>query len=127
MAKERSIDVQTSLGQKMLSVAKSQPMNSHFWKGLMWVKEILLQFGEFQISKGKTVCFGENKWCGDMALCYKLPRLFYIVQNKHVTVASALGATLGNTDAPKTARIGGWIPPDTRKYVSDTYRNDFLF
>jgi hypothetical protein len=51
------------------------PRDSHFWSGLMKVKERFLDMGSFQVNKGDITRFWEDKWLGDFKLKDRYPSL----------------------------------------------------
>ena len=61
--------------------------NSHFWAGLMKVKDTFLSYGSFHLNDGNQIRFWEDKWLGNHTLREQYPALFNIVRKKHATVA----------------------------------------
>ena len=84
------------LGSKTLSQVEKQPGDSHFWSGLMKVKQHFLQWTQFKVLNGKQVCFWEDNWLGNTALKDQYPNLYYLAHRKHDTVHKVLGGDLAN-------------------------------
>ena len=63
-------------------------VDSHFWVGLMKVKQTFLNYGSFQLNDGNQRGFWDDKWLGNRTLREQYPALFNIVRKKHATVAS---------------------------------------
>jgi hypothetical protein len=61
--------------------------DSHFWSGLVTVKESFLSLGHFQLGNGKNIKFWEDKWIGNFSLKELYPSLFTITGKKHISVA----------------------------------------
>jgi hypothetical protein len=64
--------------------------DSHLWKGLMKVKDVVLSFGTFKVSDGSQTRFWLDIWLGNKPLKDKLPALFNIVRRKQDSVANVL-------------------------------------
>jgi len=62
--------------------------DSHFWAGLMKVKDTFLNHGSFHLNDGNQIRFWEDKWIGNHTLREQYPDLYNIVRKKHATVAS---------------------------------------
>jgi hypothetical protein len=78
------------LGSKPLVHVEWKPGDSHFWSGLMKVKQDFLRFGTFEIRNGSQVRFWEDRWLGDIALKSQYPSLYNIVRRKFETVETIL-------------------------------------
>ena len=81
------------LGNKTLARVTKQPGDSHFWSGLMEIKDHLLSRGSFRVQGGSQIRF----W-GDLWICYKpfmirYPNLYGIVRKKHALVAKVISTT----------------------------------
>ena len=61
--------------------------NSHFWAGLMKVKDTFMNYGSFQLNDGNQIRFWEDEWLGTHTLREQYHALFNIVRKKHATVA----------------------------------------
>jgi hypothetical protein len=72
------------LKNKTLAQVEVKPTDSHFWKGLMHVKENLFKRGYFRVGDGTTL------WMGDLPLSHQYPALYKIVQHKNVLVSTVL-------------------------------------
>ena len=62
--------------------------DSHFWTGLMKVKDMFLSLGTFQINSGTQIRFWEDRWIGNSTLKVQYPSLYNIARKKHATVSS---------------------------------------
>ncbi|WVZ61813.1 hypothetical protein U9M48_011628 [Paspalum notatum var. saurae] len=80
------------LRSKPLGSCCKKPGVSHFWAGLMDVKQVFLSLGSFQIGDGTQVRFWEDTWCGDQPLKISYPSLFNIVRKKGATVAEVISS-----------------------------------
>jgi hypothetical protein len=67
-----------------------KPGDSHFWAGLMKVKEIFFGHDTFHLNKGKRTRFWEDRWLGNISLQHQYPTLYNIVRRKSATVESVL-------------------------------------
>lgn len=81
------------LSHKNLAQAQRQPGDSHFWSGLMKVKDQFLHYGRFKVHNGKETRFWEDNWVGDRRLKIAYPNLYQIVRKKSATVAEVLSTT----------------------------------
>lgn len=55
----------TYLAKKTITLVEKQPGDSHFWAGLMEVKNSFLSCGAFQVGNGTQLRFWEDCWSGD--------------------------------------------------------------
>ena len=78
---------------KCLTQIEKRPGDSHFWSGLMDVKDIMLQYGRFKVSSGDQTRFWEDMWVGQQPLMRRFPDLYRILRKKRVSVASVLNST----------------------------------
>ncbi|WVZ88927.1 hypothetical protein U9M48_035394, partial [Paspalum notatum var. saurae] len=78
------------LKSKPLGSGIKKPGVSHFWAGLMEVKQIFLGLGSFRIGDGTQVRFWEDTWCGNQPLKLSYPSLFSIARKKGATVADVM-------------------------------------
>jgi hypothetical protein len=67
--------------QSITQVNKKQG-DSHFWSGLMNVKDTFLDMGSSIVNNGKQIMFWEDKWLGNLAFKEKYPSLYSIVRRK---------------------------------------------
>jgi exonuclease III len=80
---------------KTLSQVSAKPTDSHFWKGLMGVKDLFFERGSSIIGNGQNTRFWEDTWLGDKPLCDQYPSLYRIVNYRNVSVSHVmLGAPL---------------------------------
>jgi hypothetical protein len=75
---------------KDLAIAQVQrkQRDSHFWSGLVKVKDEFLNLGHFHLNNGCNIRFWEDKWMGNYSLKELYPTLFAITRKKHISVAS---------------------------------------
>ena len=78
------------LQNKTLTQVEKKKGHSHFWSGLMEVKDLFLRMGRFKIRDGTQTRFWEDLWLGDEPLMLAYPSLYRIVRKKNVTVAQVL-------------------------------------
>ena len=78
------------LGNKTVGQVIRKPGDSHFWSGLMKVKNLFLANGTFKVNNGQATRFWEDKWLGNFTLQHKYPSLYNIVRHKNVKVATVL-------------------------------------
>ncbi|WVZ90646.1 hypothetical protein U9M48_036930, partial [Paspalum notatum var. saurae] len=69
-----------------------RPGVSHFWAGLMEVKQEFLSLGSFSIGDGTQVRFWEDTWCGNRTFKSLYPSLFNILRKKGATVADVMSS-----------------------------------
>jgi hypothetical protein len=75
---------------RTLSQVQKKNGDSHFWSGLMEVKDLVLQRGRFRVQDGTQTRFWEDLWLGKDPLMLKYPNLYRIVRKKNVSVAEVL-------------------------------------
>ena len=75
---------------KTLSQVTKKPGDSHFWMGLMGVKEQFLRLGRFKVSDGSQIRFWEDRWLGGAPLKEVYPSLYNIASRKQSIVAEVL-------------------------------------
>ena len=75
---------------KSLSQVKAKPYDSHFWRGLMKIKDEVLAKGSFEIKDGSKARFWEDTWAGELPFKVKYPSIYNIVCDPHATVAKIL-------------------------------------
>jgi hypothetical protein len=68
-------------GRTLSQVVKKKG-DSHFWAGLMEVKDLVLQRGRFRVHDGSQTRFWEDLWLGKEPLMVRYPRLYRIVRKK---------------------------------------------
>jgi hypothetical protein len=73
---------------KTLGSCEKKPMDSHFWKSLMNVKDTFLGFGHFNVKDGSQTRFWVDTWLGNKPLKDKFPALFNIVRRKQDSIAT---------------------------------------
>jgi hypothetical protein len=67
-----------------------KPGDSHFWAGLMKVKETFLRHGSFHLNNRKQIRFWEDRWLGNQSFQHQYPSLYNLVRKKSATVESVL-------------------------------------
>ncbi|WVZ49766.1 hypothetical protein U9M48_001095 [Paspalum notatum var. saurae] len=67
-----------------------KPGDSHFWSGLMKVKDQFMDLSTFQVHNGLQIRFWEDKWLENFTLKEQYPSLFNIARKKHSSVAHVL-------------------------------------
>ena len=67
-----------------------KPGDSHFWKGLLKVKEDFLGCGTFRIKDGSQTRFWEDTWVSSKPLKEQIPELYNIVHNPCEIVANVI-------------------------------------
>jgi hypothetical protein len=67
------------LGGKSITQVSRKTGDSHFWSGLMNIKDQFLNLGSFKLQDGKQIRFWEDKWLGAHALRDEYPNLYNIV------------------------------------------------
>ncbi|WVZ54946.1 hypothetical protein U9M48_005671 [Paspalum notatum var. saurae] len=80
------------LRDKTLTQLEKKPGDSHFWSGLMGIKDQFLNLGSFILKNGTQIRFWEDIWLDGVSLKYQYPSLFNIVRKKHATIADVLGS-----------------------------------
>ena len=62
---------------------------SHFWQGLMKVRELFLSLTRRVVGDGAKTLFWEDVWPGDKKVAELFPRLYNISFDKMITVKKA--------------------------------------
>jgi hypothetical protein len=75
-----------------IGIIERKPGDSHFWSGLMKVKDQFMRFGSFRLNNGQQIRFWEDVWIGTVSFQQKYPSLYNIVRKKNDTVASVLSS-----------------------------------
>jgi hypothetical protein len=78
------------LRDKTLTQVQYMPGDSHFWAGLMKVKDEFLSMGRFHLGDGTQVCFWEDSWIAPRPLKTIFPALYNIVRKKSAFVRTVL-------------------------------------
>jgi hypothetical protein len=78
---------------KTLSQVERWKGDSHFWAGLMEVKNLVLERGRFQVLDGSQTRFWEDLWLGREPFSVKYPALYNLVKKKNLSVAQVLSMT----------------------------------
>jgi hypothetical protein len=80
------------LANQTLGKVDRKPEDSHFWAGLMKVKETFLNHEPFHLNNDKQIRFWEDRWLGNLSFQYQYPTLYNLVRRKSATVESVLSA-----------------------------------
>jgi hypothetical protein len=78
------------LHSKALTQVQAKPYDSHFWRGLMKIKDIILSCGSFMIRDVTQIIFWEDTWVGNNSFKRQFPIIFNIAHDSHATVASVM-------------------------------------
>ena len=57
------------------------------WKEIRKEWDTTISHSAFSLRNGRRLRFWKDVWCGDEALCYSFPSLFFVATNKDVLVA----------------------------------------
>ena len=63
-----------------LSKVRHRPGDSHFWSGLMKVKDTFLNLGMFILKNGEQIRFSQDIWLGNQSFMTQYPSLYQIVR-----------------------------------------------
>jgi hypothetical protein len=96
------------LGTKPLVQVQWKSGDSHFWAGLMKVKNVFLKFGTFTIKDGSQIRFWEDKWLGNRPLRDQYPQLYNIARKKQDTVAEILSTKIPNISRRRDLTGPNW-------------------
>ena len=64
------------LKRETLSKVTYKPGDSHFWSGLMKVKDTFLNLGSFLLHNGEQIRFWEDSWLGGQSFMVQYPTLY---------------------------------------------------
>ena len=90
------------LGSKSLTQVKAKPYDSHFWRGLMKIKDKVLTKSSFSIKDGSTARFWEDNWVGNASFRDRYPSLYNIVRDPHAIVAKVMATRPSNISFRRT-------------------------
>ena len=99
------------IGSKALSQLYWKPGDSHFWAGLMHVKNSFFRFGSFLIRDGSEIRFWEDTWLGNTPLKDQYPALYNIARGKSDTIAVVLSQSPPNVTFRRDVlgpRLASW-------------------
>ena len=71
----------------------NKPGSSHFWSGLMKIKDQFFRFGSFQVKNGRQVRFWKDIWVGNATLQRQFPMLYNVVRRKDELVANVMSTS----------------------------------
>jgi hypothetical protein len=80
------------LRTKTLTQVSTKPNDSHFWRGLMHIKDEVLSKGSFIINDGTSTRFWEDTWLGDKPLKDTYPSLYHIVRDRKVAISKVMSS-----------------------------------
>ena len=92
------------LGHKSLTQISRRPDDSHFWSGLMNIKDQFLRWGHFQVRNGHATRFWKDIWLTSRPLSEQFPNLFNIVRNKSALVVDVFSYSNFNLSFRRTIR-----------------------
>jgi hypothetical protein len=69
---------------------QTKPYDSHFWRGLMNIKELILSCGSFKIRDETQIRFWEDTWVGNNPFKHQFPTIFSITHDPHATVSRVM-------------------------------------
>jgi hypothetical protein len=78
------------LHSKVLTQVQAKPYDSHFWRGLTKIKNIVLSCGSFIIRDVTQIRFWEDTWVDNNPFKRQFSTIFNIVHDPHATVASVM-------------------------------------
>jgi hypothetical protein len=84
------------LNSKSLSQVKAKSYDSHFWRGLMKIKDEVLQLGSFSVKDGVKTRFWEDTWVGSTPVRFRYPSIYNIVCDPHAMVANVMATSPHN-------------------------------
>lgn len=58
------------------------------WKNINKIYPLFIPFTRYDVGRGDTIKFWEDKWWGEENLAFKLKRIFYISSNKGLPISS---------------------------------------
>ena len=80
------------LSSSLKEEVQAKPNDSHFWRGLMKIKEEVLACGSFEIKDGKQTRFWEDTWVGQRPFKEQYPSIYNIARQPSASVASVLSS-----------------------------------
>jgi exonuclease III len=81
------------LRSRTLTQVSAKPNDSHFWRGLMHIKDDVLAKGSFIIKDGTYTRFWDDTWMGDKPLKDRYPSLYNIARDRHATVSKVMSSS----------------------------------
>jgi hypothetical protein len=81
------------LRSKSFTQVEAKPYDSHFWRGLMHIKDEVLSLGSFDIKDGANVRFWDDTWIRDKPLKIQYPNLYNIVRETHATISKIMATS----------------------------------
>jgi hypothetical protein len=84
------------LYNKSIGQVRRKPGDSHFWTGLMKVRDMFLERGVFSVNNGRDIRFWEDRWLGNCTLLQRFPSLYNLVHRKNDIVANVCATSPWN-------------------------------
>jgi hypothetical protein len=81
------------LRSKSLTQVEAKPYDSHFWRGLMHIKDEVLSLGSFDIKDGTNVRFWDDTWIRDKPLKIQYANLYNIARDPHATISKIMATS----------------------------------
>ena len=97
------------LRSKSLSQVKAKPYDSHFWRGLMKIKDEVLAKGSFEIKDRSKSRLWEDTWVSEVPFKVKYPSLFNIVRDPVAKVLATRPLNLSFRMALVDNKLVGWL------------------
>jgi hypothetical protein len=97
---------------KTLTQVSSKPNDSHFWRGLMHIKDEVLSKESFIIKDGTNIRFWEDTWLGDKPLKDTYPFLYHIARGRKVTISKVMSSIPLNISFRRSVvdnNLGHWL------------------
>src|SRR3954470_11824764 len=85
-----------------LSAVKHRQGDSHFWQGLLKIKNTFLNCCSFQVKGGRDVIFWEDSWIDKEPLKHLFPRLYSICFDINMSVRQVFDKGLENIKFRRT-------------------------
>src|SRR4051812_37762901 len=74
------------LRKKTLTQCRPSPAYSHFWSGIVSIKNLFYTCCERLLGDGRKMRFWEDKWLGKKPLYLMFPRLYNLTFSQDITV-----------------------------------------
>lgn len=75
------------LTKKILANKKLKNGDSHFWQGMIDIKEAFMQFIRKKPGDGKNILFWEDNWLGGRPIAEQIPQVYSVTHSKNITLA----------------------------------------
>jgi hypothetical protein len=115
---------------KSLTQVEAKPYDSHFWRGLMHIKDEVLSFGTFVIKDGTNARFWDDTWIRDKPLKIQYLNLYNIAREPHATISKIMATSPLNISFRRALvdnNLRDWLGLVARiSHVQLTEGSDFL-